>query len=259
METSEALYWTRQQQYSIHTQDREHCCDRDAWRHLRLFFGHDNNNNKSDVHHLDASHQDLLLHTHVHKLRSLCVDGSVFVFVHGTSLIDGLSNDIDDTAQGLGAHGDLDGGLAVHHHVSTYQTFSTVHGNGPYSVLPQEHLALSQPVYNVYGYIELSLAHRYWSYSVVRPLIRELFFIIGRNCRPGSSRWASRITSSPSPQRRTEFVDRHESVVMAAVRLPAVEQVEFGDGVGDLDDMWRSRGAVTEVDVKLDVVELGDG
>ncbi|UYV76487.1 hypothetical protein LAZ67_14000620 [Cordylochernes scorpioides] len=48
MGTSEALYWTRQQQqYSIHTQDRGHCCccDRDAWGHLRLFIGHDNNNN----------------------------------------------------------------------------------------------------------------------------------------------------------------------------------------------------------------------
>ncbi|UYV63631.1 hypothetical protein LAZ67_2005072 [Cordylochernes scorpioides] len=49
METSEALHWTRQQQqqqYSIHTQDRGHCdcCDRDAWRHLRLFIGHNNNN-----------------------------------------------------------------------------------------------------------------------------------------------------------------------------------------------------------------------
>ncbi|UYV71872.1 hypothetical protein LAZ67_9000820 [Cordylochernes scorpioides] len=48
METSEALHWTRQQQqYSIHSQDIEHCdcCDRDTWRHLKLFIGHDNNNN----------------------------------------------------------------------------------------------------------------------------------------------------------------------------------------------------------------------
>ncbi|UYV83042.1 K02A2.6-like [Cordylochernes scorpioides] len=47
-ETSETLHWTRQQQqYSIHTQDREHCdcCDRDVRRQLRLFIGHDNNNN----------------------------------------------------------------------------------------------------------------------------------------------------------------------------------------------------------------------
>ncbi|UYV61334.1 hypothetical protein LAZ67_1004451 [Cordylochernes scorpioides] len=32
---------------ALHTQDSGYCCccDRDAWRHLRLFFGHDNNNN----------------------------------------------------------------------------------------------------------------------------------------------------------------------------------------------------------------------
>ncbi|UYV71682.1 hypothetical protein LAZ67_9000027 [Cordylochernes scorpioides] len=44
METSEALHWTRQQQYSIHTQDSGQCCDKDTWRHLRLFIGLDNNN-----------------------------------------------------------------------------------------------------------------------------------------------------------------------------------------------------------------------
>ncbi|UYV64908.1 hypothetical protein LAZ67_3002373 [Cordylochernes scorpioides] len=27
---------------ALHTQDREHCCDRDVWRHLRLFIGHNN-------------------------------------------------------------------------------------------------------------------------------------------------------------------------------------------------------------------------
>ncbi|UYV65002.1 hypothetical protein LAZ67_3002759 [Cordylochernes scorpioides] len=33
---------------ALHTQDREpcDCCDRDAWRHMRLFIGHDNNNNR---------------------------------------------------------------------------------------------------------------------------------------------------------------------------------------------------------------------
>ncbi|UYV63638.1 hypothetical protein LAZ67_2005123 [Cordylochernes scorpioides] len=47
MEKSEALHWTQQQQYSIHTQDRGHCdcCDRNVWRHLKLYIGHDNNNN----------------------------------------------------------------------------------------------------------------------------------------------------------------------------------------------------------------------
>ncbi|UYV77135.1 QTRTD1 [Cordylochernes scorpioides] len=34
------------------TQDREHCdcCDRDAWRHLKLFIGHDNNNTQDREH-----------------------------------------------------------------------------------------------------------------------------------------------------------------------------------------------------------------
>ncbi|UYV76526.1 hypothetical protein LAZ67_14000974 [Cordylochernes scorpioides] len=63
METSEALHWTRQQQqYSIRTQDKGHsdCCDRDAWRHLRLFIGHDNNRKTSSkaaaLHTQDSEH-----------------------------------------------------------------------------------------------------------------------------------------------------------------------------------------------------------
>ncbi|UYV65749.1 RBM47 [Cordylochernes scorpioides] len=50
METSVALHWTQQQKIGIdpaalHTQDSGHCncCDRDVWRHLRLFIGHNNN------------------------------------------------------------------------------------------------------------------------------------------------------------------------------------------------------------------------
>ncbi|UYV64684.1 hypothetical protein LAZ67_3001656 [Cordylochernes scorpioides] len=74
METSEALLWTRQQQQkididpeqqiytpkivdiaaassSLHTRDSGHCCccDGDAWRHLRLFFGHDKQQQKIDI------------------------------------------------------------------------------------------------------------------------------------------------------------------------------------------------------------------
>ncbi|UYV79177.1 hypothetical protein LAZ67_17001363 [Cordylochernes scorpioides] len=35
------------EQQTLHTKDREHCdCfDRDAWRYLRLFIGHDDNKN----------------------------------------------------------------------------------------------------------------------------------------------------------------------------------------------------------------------
>ncbi|UYV65199.1 hypothetical protein LAZ67_3003559, partial [Cordylochernes scorpioides] len=64
MKTSEALHWTQQQKIdpeqqlytpkieniavieitaALHTQDREHCCDRDVRRHQRLFIRHNNN------------------------------------------------------------------------------------------------------------------------------------------------------------------------------------------------------------------------
>ncbi|UYV81495.1 hypothetical protein LAZ67_20001358 [Cordylochernes scorpioides] len=43
-----------------------------------------------------------------------------------------------------------------------------------------EHPALSQPVCIACGSSDLSLAHRYWSCSAVRPLIRKAFSIIGR-------------------------------------------------------------------------------
>ncbi|UYV70430.1 hypothetical protein LAZ67_7002969 [Cordylochernes scorpioides] len=55
METSEAIHWPRQQQQKIDMDPEQQlytpkiendCCDRDAWRHLRLFIGHDNNNRK---------------------------------------------------------------------------------------------------------------------------------------------------------------------------------------------------------------------
>ncbi|UYV60519.1 hypothetical protein LAZ67_1001402 [Cordylochernes scorpioides] len=42
------------------------------------------------------------------------------------------------------------------------------------------HPASSQPVCIACGSSDLSLAHRYWSCSAVRPLIREVFSIIGR-------------------------------------------------------------------------------
>ncbi|UYV77944.1 ASPRV1 [Cordylochernes scorpioides] len=53
METSEAFHWTPKQQQKIdmdpelYTPKIENdSCDRDVWRHLRLFIGHENNNNK---------------------------------------------------------------------------------------------------------------------------------------------------------------------------------------------------------------------
>ncbi|UYV74687.1 LRP4 [Cordylochernes scorpioides] len=53
-----------------------------------------------------------------------------------------------------------------------------------------EHLVLSQPVYITSG-------------SIVRPVIREVFSIIGQTCSPGSFQLVSKTTPSPSPQRRS--------------------------------------------------------
>ncbi|UYV78065.1 hypothetical protein LAZ67_15003344 [Cordylochernes scorpioides] len=66
METSEALNWTRQQQQKIDMDPEQQlytpkiendCCDRDAWRHLKLFVGHGNNNNNA----IGFSHVDICL------------------------------------------------------------------------------------------------------------------------------------------------------------------------------------------------------
>lgn len=54
----------------------------------------------------------------------------------GTPLIDGLTNDIHNPAQGLWAYWDSDGGTGVQNLLPTHQTFSTVHSNGTHGVLP---------------------------------------------------------------------------------------------------------------------------
>ena len=54
----------------------------------------------------------------------------------GTSLIDGLPDDIHDPAQGLGSHWDSDGGSGVQDLLSTDQTFGTIHSNGAHCALP---------------------------------------------------------------------------------------------------------------------------
>ena len=55
--------------------------------------------------------------------------------VNGTPLVDWVTNDVDDSAEGLLTHGDLDGGSSVDDGLSTDKTLSTVHGNGTDGVL----------------------------------------------------------------------------------------------------------------------------
>lgn len=54
----------------------------------------------------------------------------------GTPLINGLTNDIHDPAQGLWTHWDSNGSTGVQNLLSTDQTLSTIHGDGTHCVLP---------------------------------------------------------------------------------------------------------------------------
>ncbi|UYV61973.1 hypothetical protein LAZ67_1007227 [Cordylochernes scorpioides] len=73
------------------------------------------------------------------------------------------------------------------------------YGGHRFAVGPRpEHLKSSQPVCIACGSNSLSLAHRYWSCSAVRPVIREVLSIIGRP--PDLQSWIQLISSTtPSP------------------------------------------------------------
>jgi hypothetical protein len=73
----------------------------------------------------------------VNELGSLAMDGGGLLGVDGATLVDGLTDNVDDTAQALGADGDGDGGTSVLNGLATDQTLSSVHGNGTDGVLSQ--------------------------------------------------------------------------------------------------------------------------
>lgn len=111
------------------------------------------------VHHLDASDQNFLLHAHVCEFGGFSVDwcgskgkggASLSKNTHflkqvlrpnsqfgsdGAPLINGLANHIHDPPQGLGTHWDSDGGAGVQDFLPTNQTFGTIHGDGAHRVL----------------------------------------------------------------------------------------------------------------------------
>lgn len=86
---------------------------------------------------LDSGDEDLLLDAHVDELGRLGVDGGTLVGVDGAPLVDRLSDDVDDAAQGLGADRDTDGRASVLDGLATHQTLGTVHGDGADGVLSQ--------------------------------------------------------------------------------------------------------------------------
>ena len=90
-----------------------------------------------EVDDLNAGDEDLLVNGHVCELWGLGVDGGELVGVDGAPLVNGVTDNVDDPAQGLLSHGDLDGGAGVDDRLAADQTLRTVHGDRPHSVLSQ--------------------------------------------------------------------------------------------------------------------------
>lgn len=63
------------------------------------------------------------------------MDGGHLDTDNRTTFVNGLANDVHDTAESRAANGDLDGGAGVDDLLSTNETLGTVHGNGTDGVL----------------------------------------------------------------------------------------------------------------------------
>ncbi|GMT20564.1 hypothetical protein PFISCL1PPCAC_11861, partial [Pristionchus fissidentatus] len=79
---------------------------------------------------LNSGYENLLLDGHLNELGSLSVNGGLSLGVDGSSLVDGLSNDVHDTAQSLGSDGDLDRISGINDLVTAHETLGTVHSDG---------------------------------------------------------------------------------------------------------------------------------
>merc|ERR1719283_100651 len=86
---------------------------------------------------LDTSDENLLFDAHLLEGWSFGVNGLTLVGFNGAPLVDWVSDDIDDTAEGFGADGDHDGVSGISDHVSSDETLSTIHSNGSDGVFSQ--------------------------------------------------------------------------------------------------------------------------
>ena len=90
-----------------------------------------------EVDNLDTGLQDLGGSGLVDERRGVGVNGEELDAVDGTALINGLADDVHDTAKGGGTDGDTDGGAGVDDLLATDETLGTVHGNGADRVLTE--------------------------------------------------------------------------------------------------------------------------
>lgn len=86
---------------------------------------------------LDTGLEHLSSSRLVDEWRGVGVDGTELDTLDGATLVDRLTNDVHDTAEGRRADGDEDGGAGVDDLLAANETFRTVHGNGADGVLTE--------------------------------------------------------------------------------------------------------------------------
>ena len=88
-----------------------------------------------EVNDLNTGLEHLSSHGLIYEGWGLSVDGRELDTLDGTTLVNGLANDVHDTAEGGSTDGDTDGGTGVNDLLATDETLGTVHGNGTDRVL----------------------------------------------------------------------------------------------------------------------------
>ena len=88
-----------------------------------------------EVDDLDTGLQDLSGSRLLDERRGVGMDGAELDTLDGTTLVNGLANDVHDTAEGRGADRDTNGGTSVDDLLATDETLGTVHGNGADRIL----------------------------------------------------------------------------------------------------------------------------
>lgn len=84
---------------------------------------------------LDTGDEDLSRGGLLDELGSLVVDGEGVLVLDGTALVNGVTSDVDDTAESAVADGDGDGSTGVGGLAATDETLGTLHGNAADDVL----------------------------------------------------------------------------------------------------------------------------
>jgi len=84
-----------------------------------------------------TSNEQLSTGALVDEGRRVSVDGEELGGVDGAAFVDGLTNNINDSAESLGTHGDADGVASVSDGLAAHETLRGVEGDGPHVVATQ--------------------------------------------------------------------------------------------------------------------------